>query len=623
MLKLDLENVILFLTPLNDAARGATYLPANKSRVVIDSHDPQHRVISLAFTSPPSNPRKGFVFGSGKKSDIRLNSQSITDPHFSIDLSSNGVTILSNKSLNGTSIGKRTLKNRQIQVIEQNAIIGCAELKFRATTPGRGLAQQLYNMRVTNYWAYKLFGRDMSYATAHTTSISSREKIGKYWEVGNLGSGGFGCVSKLIDSTSGDVFAGKRFINLGNSENRRCAHSEIKTLQQLSHPNIVKFIDQCYPSNGILYLVMEYLPGGSLKSCGRLSRSTVIESLRQCLAGLVYLHGLNIMHRDIKPDNIGVVSLCPLQVKLIDFGLASAEPISRTQCGTVFYFAPELFLGSPYTPAVDIWALGITALELLSGLPKEAGRKLLEDSTSGLNIYAYLNAILETLNDLPEPSIRAFVLGMIESKCLVRWTAERCLEEIRSIEHSDMGNADELMAAIHDWQTPSDNPVPAPNPMDHNMADFNFLDFNPTVRANAANPSRPCQNNMLPTKNVEDVDPAIQQRAPDANPNPPNMPPIVQHLTAAHKLPALPELQDQVRKTSHKPSSVRSSSFVIRNNSLHAATNNITPAVENPQSGDPQTNSVSNSDQSSNSNSEPDSDRDSNQDPEPIAQKID
>ena len=104
-------------------------------------------------------------------------------------------------------------------------------------------------------------------------------------------------------------------------------------------------------------------------------------SLSQALQGSEYLNSLGFIHRDIKPANILISCRTPLTVKLADFGLAKHNRNGRTNfkslVGTYLYAAPEIYTGNrkPYNYAVDIWSLGIIALELAYGLPKAAPRE--------------------------------------------------------------------------------------------------------------------------------------------------------------------------------------------------------------------------------------------------------
>jgi p21-activated kinase 1 len=123
-----------------------------------------------------------------------------------------------------------------------------------------------------------------------------------------------------------------------------------------------------------LYIVMEFVDGGTLTDI--LTTCNCVEShiafvLREVLAGLAYLHAADMIHRDIKSDNVLVTT--DGRVKLADFGytaqLTSSQDRRKTVCGTPYWMAPELIQGMPYGREIDIWSLGIMAIELAEGSP--------------------------------------------------------------------------------------------------------------------------------------------------------------------------------------------------------------------------------------------------------------
>ncbi|MCB1245558.1 MAG: serine/threonine protein kinase, partial [Verrucomicrobiae bacterium] len=149
---------------------------------------------------------------------------------------------------------------------------------------------------------------------------------------------------------------------------------EAKALAQLNHPNIVSVYDQTQQGDET-YMIMELVEGRTLErvlaESGRLTLRSVARLIDQLCAGLAYAHARKVIHRDIKPANIflgddGVV-------KLGDFGLARVMreiAIRKTEIrGTPLYMAPEQITGTNVNHRVDLYAVGCTFFELLTGRP--------------------------------------------------------------------------------------------------------------------------------------------------------------------------------------------------------------------------------------------------------------
>ena len=116
---------------------------------------------------------------------------------------------------------------------------------------------------------------------------------------------------------------------------------------------------------------MEYLPLGNLACQDYIPIEETLKILCQGLEALEYLHSHfpPIVHRDIKLENILLLSRTPFFIKLVDFGLAKNDSPLKTFCGTNKYAAPETWGHDHYTAAVDIWSLGVVMLEYAYGLP--------------------------------------------------------------------------------------------------------------------------------------------------------------------------------------------------------------------------------------------------------------
>ena len=188
-----------------------------------------------------------------------------------------------------------------------------------------------------------------------------------------LGEGGFGRVFQAY-AANGRQVAIKVLKSRADSIFRRFVHEAQVMSANASNKHIVSLLDynlDCEPP----YLVMEYCDGGSLRSWVSPSRpwKDVAAALIHAANGLYTLHYVGGFHRDVKPDNLLLTNtnFDGPTIKLADFGLAriptGTMPMTHTAAGTEEYMAPELMAREPMSPAADIYSLGITGIELLTG----------------------------------------------------------------------------------------------------------------------------------------------------------------------------------------------------------------------------------------------------------------
>ncbi|XP_077646967.1 serine/threonine-protein kinase PAK 3-like [Lonchura striata] len=201
--------------------------------------------------------------------------------------------------------------------------------------------------------------------------VSVEEPAEKYLEVEQIGQGAFGTVSKGFDRATGGEVAIKKMSLRG--QNRERAVNELLLLKDKKNPNIVNSLDS-FLVGGDLWLVMEYMDGGTLQDIVRQTRMAEGEMAavsRECLQGLDFLHANRVIHRDLKSSNIllGMAG----SVKLADFGLcaqlSSEQDRRSSMVGTAHWMAPEVVTSSPYGPKVDIWSFGIVTIEMVEGEP--------------------------------------------------------------------------------------------------------------------------------------------------------------------------------------------------------------------------------------------------------------
>lgn len=130
----------------------------------------------------------------------------------------------------------------------------------------------------------------------------------------------------------------------------------------------------------------------------------VKDLLRELLHGLAYLHSMHISHRNVKPASIILVSRMPMNIKLTGFGLATERSVNlMTRCGSAFYTAPEVY-DSTCSNKVDIWSVGVIALELFTCLPEypkfnalwpRVLQDGLEAATLDSSCYLLINSMLQ------------------------------------------------------------------------------------------------------------------------------------------------------------------------------------------------------------------------------------
>eukprot|EP00854_Cymbomonas_tetramitiformis_P013183 gene13183-15576_t len=202
------------------------------------------------------------------------------------------------------------------------------------------------------------------------------------YEMGEtLGTGGYAMVNVALHRESGKRYAVKIMkINFTEEEEEfemsfdEIMDCEIGLVQKLDHPNIIP-LKEYFINKGTCYIVMELLQGKALLDAllelGRYTEEDAKVILGRLLDAISYMHLHNVTHRDLKLENLVLRHDEDLSsIVIVDFGFAKAARAREKMeeiVGTPEYSAPELLLADPYTPAVDLWAIGVGLYMLLSG----------------------------------------------------------------------------------------------------------------------------------------------------------------------------------------------------------------------------------------------------------------
>jgi hypothetical protein len=255
-------------------------------------------------------------------------------------------------------------------------------------------------------------------ATPEIADLTPGTHLGRYRVEGPISSGAMGAVYKAHNIVAGIDVAIKRMLDTQHAQRFEI---EARLLAQLEHPRVVKVLDHFQDSSGVYYIVMDLIDGLDLgraldeRGNPGLPVSEVLDYARQACEALQYVHDQQIVHRDVKPQNLihgerGVV--------LVDFGVATqldATDAGTVGVGTPRFMAPEVFAGGTVSPRSDVFSLGATVWNLLAGsAPVYADDTKLAETVPGVTpeLEQTLRSSLEIIPERRIASVQAFAAAL-------------------------------------------------------------------------------------------------------------------------------------------------------------------------------------------------------------------
>lgn len=233
--------------------------------------------------------------------------------------------------------------------------------------------------------------------------------VGDYIIGPRIGSGSFAVVWRSRHRVLGTEFAIKEIDKKHLNDNLK---KEISILGNVSHPNIIRLYE-AIETEGRIFLVLEYCDGGDLGAYiqrhGRVSEDVARHFIKQLAAGLQVLRDNNLIHRDLKPQNLLLSGkgVNPL-LKIGDFGFArylTPQGLADTLCGSPLYMAPEIIQNQRYDAKADLWSVGAILYQLVIGKPPFDGNSQLQ---------LFQNILTSTELRFPEGSLKVLHPDFVE-----------------------------------------------------------------------------------------------------------------------------------------------------------------------------------------------------------------
>ncbi|CDW52538.1 protein unc g; protein unc f; protein unc d; prot ein unc b; protein unc a [Trichuris trichiura] len=262
--------------------------------------------------------------------------------------------------------------------------------------------------------------------TVKTSPVESQ-----YEMLEEIGSGAFGQVVRCVEKSTGNVFAAK-LVKTSTPAEKETVRKEIDIMNQLRHPKLIHLHD-AFDNDDTMVMIYEFMSGGELfekvsDDQNHMTEEEAIKYIRQVCEGLQHMHERNVVHLDIKPENIMFASKRSNDLKLIDFGLAAKlnpDDMVKVTTGTAEFAAPEIIDMKPVGFYTDMWAVGVLSYVLLSGLSPFGGETDMDTLKNVKNCDWDFDAT--AFRDVSDEA-KDFIKKLLVRDPNARLTVQQCLE---------------------------------------------------------------------------------------------------------------------------------------------------------------------------------------------------
>jgi len=292
------------------------------------------------------------------------------------------------------------------------------------------------------------------------------KRIGDYEILGELGKGGMGKVYKVRNVISDRVEAMKVLLPdlAGQKDLADRFLREIKVLASLNHPNIAA-LQTAFTADNQLVMIMEYVEGETLAALiedGPVPLADALKYMDDALAALSYAHQRNIIHRDVKPSNMMITQQGVL--KLMDFGIARSGndqslTVTGTALGSLNYMPPEQIQGGAVDARSDIYSLGISLYEIVTG--KQPFKRDSDFAIMAAHMKETAKRPIELRPDLPQGLNDMILMAMSKDPAMRFQTADAFRAALASVRQS-LGTGQQAATPLMTQITPPAwTPTPA------------------------------------------------------------------------------------------------------------------------------------------------------------------